>query len=109
VSPSKIAEARLGASCAPGGLSVARAVLDREIMPQPPDQKPPSTATDPELQNEGEGSRSGARRYDAGAERLAKQPERVKELAEKAKKALEGPEGDELREADRRGKNDEHS
>ncbi|MDP9036321.1 MAG: hypothetical protein M3O50_16090 [Myxococcota bacterium] len=63
-------------------------------------QKP----TDPELQNEGEGSRSGARRYDEKAERAAKDEKRVAELAEKAKKALEGPEGDALREAEERGK-----
>lgn len=64
--------------------------------------------TDPELRNEGEGSRSAARRYDAAAEAEAKQPGRVKELAEKAKKAIEGPEDEELREAEQRAKRDEH-
>jgi hypothetical protein len=64
---------------------------------------------DPELKNEGEGSRSGARRYDAGAERAASDPERVDELADEAKTALEGPEGDALREADERGKKSRHN
>jgi hypothetical protein len=55
--------------------------------------------------NEGEGSRSAARAYDAGAERAAKDSKKVELLAEAAKEALEGPEGDELREAEERGKN----
>jgi hypothetical protein len=55
--------------------------------------------------NEGEGSRSAARAYDAGAERAAKDPKKVEALAEEAKAALDGPEGDELREAEKRGKN----
>jgi AraC family transcriptional regulator of adaptative response / DNA-3-methyladenine glycosylase II len=64
---------------------------------------------DPELQNEGEGSRSAARRYDEGAEQAASDPERVKQLAEEAERALAGTEGDELREADTRGKNANHA
>ncbi|MDP9150267.1 MAG: hypothetical protein M3O36_10050 [Myxococcota bacterium] len=72
-------------------------------------QKAAQKPTDPELQNEGEGSRSGARRYDEKAERAAKDGKHVDELAEKAKKALEGPEGDGLREAEERGKRAEHS
>ena len=39
--------------------------------------------------NEGEGSRTAARQYDAEAERAAKDPKRVEELAKKAKDALE--------------------
>jgi len=85
--------------------------------PQPPAQKPAApkanpaqngTSKDPELQNEGEGSRSGARRYDAGAERAASDPKRVEKLAEDAEKALEGDEGSALRQAEERGKKAEH-
>jgi len=67
---------------------------------QKPDTK--QRTTDPELQNEGEGSRSAARRYDAAVERM--DPKRVDELAKKAQRALEGPEGEALRKAEERGK-----
>jgi hypothetical protein len=63
---------------------------------------------DPELKNEGEGSRSAAHRYNEGATRTAADPAHVKEAAEEAKKALEGPEGDELRAAEERGKKHQH-
>jgi hypothetical protein len=63
---------------------------------------------DPQLQNEGEGSRSAARRYDAGAEQGAKDKERPKKLATDAERALEGPEGAALREAEQRGKAAKH-
>jgi hypothetical protein len=63
---------------------------------------------DPELQNEGEGSRTAARRYDEAATRTAADPKHVKEAADKAKKALDGPEGDELRAAEERGKKHQH-
>jgi hypothetical protein len=56
-----------------------------------------------ELKNEGEGSRSAARRYDAGAEKMAKSG-KVNELAKKAEQALAGKEGDELRRAEAKGK-----
>jgi len=69
-----------------------------------PENQAQSREQDPELQNEGEGSRSAARRYDAGAERAAEDPDRVKELAKKAKEELEGPEGQALRDADEQGK-----
>jgi hypothetical protein len=75
-------------------------------MPQNIDPK--NVKSDPELQNEGEGSRSGARRYDKGAEDAAKNPERVKKAAEAAKKALEGPEGEALRKAEEQGKQHTH-
>lgn len=68
----------------------------------------PKKPADPELQNEGEGSRSAARRYDKGAEQTAEDPEHVKKAAEAARKALEGPEGKKLREAEERGKKHEH-
>jgi len=52
---------------------------------------------------EGEGSRTATRAYDEG---LAKSVNAGKstELGEKASKALDGPEGDALREAERIGK-----
>ena len=63
---------------------------------------------DKNLQNEGEGSRSASRRYDQGAEKAAQDPKHVAEAAEKAKRELEGPKGDELREADREGAQHQH-
>jgi len=51
----------------------------------------------------GEGNPDAARRYDEGVEKTIREG-KVDELAEKAKKALEGPEGDELRRAEERGK-----
>jgi hypothetical protein len=70
--------------------------------------EPKKTAADAELRNEGEGSRSAARRYDKGAEHAAKDPEHVKKAAQKAEEALEGPEGKALREAEERGKKHQH-
>ncbi|MGD0675529.1 MAG: hypothetical protein ABSC94_08935 [Polyangiaceae bacterium] len=78
-------------------------------MPEDTTAKTPTEAPDDELKNEGEGSRSAARRYDAGAERAAKNPERVEKLAREAKEALDGEGGNDLREAEKRGKNDEHA
>jgi hypothetical protein len=69
---------------------------------------PKKVPADPELQNEGEGSRSGTQRYDQGAAQAAKDPEHVKKAAQKAKEALEGPEGKALREAEERGKKHQH-
>jgi hypothetical protein len=63
---------------------------------------------DPELQNEGEGSRSAGRRYDADAERAASDHARVQELAKKAKEAIEGAGSQSLRDAEERGKNAQH-
>lgn len=53
---------------------------------------------------EGEGSRTAARRYDAAATAAAADVDRTEALAEEAKRALESPEGKELREADEKGK-----
>jgi hypothetical protein len=61
-------------------------------------------AGSPSEPNEGEGSRTAARRYDEGAERAASDPKRVEELANKAREALDGPEGQALRKADQEGK-----
>ncbi len=57
-------------------------------------------------ENEGEGSRTAARQYDAGAEKMARSG-KVDGLARKAKEALQSKEGDELRRAEasaRKGK-----
>ena len=68
-----------------------------------PKQGAGQTGSDPEMQNEGEGSRTAARRYDAGAEKMAKSG-KVDELAKKAEKALEGEEGEELKRAEQEAK-----
>jgi hypothetical protein len=52
---------------------------------------------------EGEGSYTATRAYNAGLARAGKEGQ-SRELGEKASKALDGPEGDSLREADRIGK-----
>jgi hypothetical protein len=52
---------------------------------------------------EGEGSYTADRRYREGVQQ-SEQAGRSDELARKAKKALEGPEGAELRDAEERGK-----
>jgi hypothetical protein len=67
-----------------------------------------ATKADPELQNEGEGSRSATQRYDAGAEQAAKDKERTKKLATDAELALKGAEGDALRKAEEMGKAAKH-
>ncbi len=58
--------------------------------------------------NEGEGSRSAARRYDAATESDARDVKRTQKLATEAEQALEGPEGESLREAERKGKAAKH-
>jgi hypothetical protein len=63
---------------------------------------------DPELQNEGEGSRSAARRYDAGAERAAGDKEKTDKLAKEAQQALSGPEKQSLLAAEKHGKKAKH-
>jgi hypothetical protein len=64
--------------------------------------------TDPELQNEGEGSRTATRRYDEHAEQAAKDPRKLQKLGDEARKALDGPEGEKLRQAEEQGKNAKH-
>jgi hypothetical protein len=66
------------------------------------------TPADPELKNEGEGSRTATRRYDANAERAAKDEKKVEKLAKEANEALEGAEAQSLRKADERGKRGQH-
>ena len=50
-------------------------------------------------QNEGEGSRSAARRYNEGVQKTVESGQ-VPQKADEARKATEGPEGDELRRAE---------
>lgn len=52
---------------------------------------------------QGEGNYDATRRYDEGVKKSVDKGH-TEELAEKAKKALEGPEGDELRKAEEKGK-----
>jgi len=52
---------------------------------------------------EGEGSYTATRNYNSGVAKSVKEG-RTRELAEKAKRALEGNEGAELRRAERTGK-----
>ena len=63
-------------------------------------------APDPENDQskvEGEGSYTATHNYDAGVERSVAEG-RTEELAQKAAKALDGPEGDELRKAEQAAK-----
>ena len=60
-------------------------------------------SANPAATNEGEGSRTAARHYNDGVAKTVKEGH-VDELAKKAKAALEGPEGDELRRAEKAGK-----
>jgi hypothetical protein len=62
--------------------------------------------TKPKKENnalEGEGSYTAARRYDAGVQKPVA-PGQSAKLGQEAKKALQGPEGELLREAERIGK-----
>jgi hypothetical protein len=56
-----------------------------------------------EAENQGEGNREAARSYNKRTEDFVASGE-VEEAAKKAKEALEGPEGDELRAAEAEGK-----
>lgn len=55
---------------------------------------------------QGEGNYDATRRYDEGVKQSLEKG-KTEELAEKAKKALEGPEGEDLRKADEIGKKGE--
>ena len=59
--------------------------------------------TQPDGDRIGEGNPDAARRYNQGVEKTVKEGH-VDELAEKAKKALEGNEGGALRRAEEQGK-----
>ena len=57
--------------------------------------------------NEGEGSRSGARAYNEATERFARSG-KVEPAARDAAKAVEGKEGEALRQAEQEGKRHSH-
>jgi hypothetical protein len=61
------------------------------------------TKKDPQGDVTGEGNYDASRRYRQGLEQTVKKGN-AEELAEQAKKDLEGPQGDELREAEERAK-----
>jgi len=73
--------------------------MPKQEQPQKSGSKPDRGA----WPNEGEGSKSAARNYDAATEQYAKSG-RVPKAAEEAKRALEGPEADDLRRAEEKGK-----
>lgn len=56
----------------------------------------------PQDKNEGEGSRTAAHHYEAGVKRTIASG-KVDQLAEEAKDALDGPEGESLRRAEKIG------
>ncbi len=56
-----------------------------------------------EQQNEGEGSRTAAKRYDKDAQRFAESG-KVEQKAREARDAVDGPEGKELAEAEAQGR-----
>ena len=62
----------------------------------------PKSKTEPQP-NEGEGNKTAARRYNEGVAKTV-QSGHVEEKAREAKAALEGPEGDELRRAEKEAK-----
>ena len=66
-------------------------------------QSSKSPGTQPDGDRIGEGDPDAARRYNQGVEKTVKEGH-VDELAEKAKKALEGSEGASLRRAEEQGK-----
>jgi hypothetical protein len=57
---------------------------------------------------QGEGNYDAAREYDEEATKFAKDRKKVKQAADQAKEALEGPERDELEAAEQRGKDHVH-
>lgn len=63
----------------------------------------PEPSSGGEQRNEGEGSRTAARAYDRDAERFAKSGN-VERKAQEARNAVEGAEGEELAEAEAKGK-----
>lgn len=71
----------------------------------PPEQRPgvPADAPPVQAKNEGEGNRTADRQYRKGATAFAKSG-RVEPAAKAAAKAVEGPEGRSLRDAEARAK-----
>lgn len=68
----------------------------------------PNSNVDPKSPDQGgEGDIDADRRYRAGVEKTVSSGQ-VEELAEEAKQALDGPEGEALRKAEQKGKDSEH-
>jgi hypothetical protein len=65
--------------------------------------QPASVGNEKENENEGEGSRTAARHYNEAQQRYVESG-RVDQAAKEAERAIEGPEGDELRRAEEEGK-----
>jgi hypothetical protein len=76
-------------------------IATKDRMSTPQNNQSPSTQ--PDGDRIGEGDPDAARRYNEGVEKTVKEGH-VDELAEKAKKALEGSEGGDLRRAEEQGK-----
>jgi hypothetical protein len=64
---------------------------------------PGSSKLPPSNEELGEGNRTAAKRYNAGVKETVETKD-IDKLAHEAEEALEGPEGDELREAEKRAK-----
>lgn len=54
--------------------------------------------------NEGEGNRTAAKQYNAHVQHSAENPEEVRRQAEGARRAVDGPEGKELKKAEEAGR-----
>jgi len=79
-------------------------------VPQPNEPQPRSNvpaasseASTTKQANEGEGNRTAAREYDAATEKYIRSG-RVDKAAEEAKRAVDGDEGEELRDAEEKGR-----
>ena len=55
-------------------------------------------------QNEGEGNRTAARAYNADQHRFAEDKDKVDKAAKSAERAVDGPEGASLRQAEKEGR-----
>jgi hypothetical protein len=63
------------------------------------------TSSGGKSENQGEGNRDATRRYDEKLEKfVAERKSEIPDLAEDAERALDGPEGDDLRKAEEIGK-----
>jgi hypothetical protein len=76
-------------------------MAEQKRADEPREPTPPSA--EPTQPNEGEGSRTAARHYDEATEEFIREG-KVEPAARRAREAIEGPEGAELRRAEERGK-----
>lgn len=96
--PPRVGEQTARKSAAPTPEERSRAEGEGMIAREPPAGPPPSG-----LELEGEGSYTAARHYREGVERSVREGH-ADELGEKAAQALDGPEGKDLRRAERAAK-----